>query len=218
MDELLDRSEQVRRCLDMNDAATVRESVDSLNNRLQQVSSQAQARQRQVAAYKHDWLTYQVSQVTLAATSNETAIGTVGYTCRVRIVRQSCGLQDQLETTEDMLTQLNSTWQSLAADDSDVTSLAYSCQQLQSLHDFRQQLADSEHHVTSLAAQAQQLQATADAASGDVIRARAADVEERWLKLTQAVEETEQEAQVSADVTSTSTRTSPSRRRNGTVQ
>ena len=61
MDELLDRSEQVRRCLDMNDAATVRESVDSLNNRLQQVSSQAQARQRQVAAYKHDWLTYQVS-------------------------------------------------------------------------------------------------------------------------------------------------------------
>ena len=116
--------------------------------------------------------------------------------------RQSCGLQEQLETTEDMLTQLNSTWQTLAADDSDVTSLANSCQQLQSLHDFRQQLADSEHHVTSLAAQAQQLQATADAASGDVIRARAADIEERWLKLTQAVEETEQEAQVSADVMS----------------
>ena len=61
LDSLLESGEALRSCLDMNDQASVQETMASLSARLQHVSQLLHERETHAVAAKHEWHAFQVS-------------------------------------------------------------------------------------------------------------------------------------------------------------
>ena len=60
MDELLDLSEQLAPSLDLNDKATLKESINNMNRKVSDTSAAAEKREKQLEETVSAWKHYQV--------------------------------------------------------------------------------------------------------------------------------------------------------------
>ena len=105
--------------------------------------------------------------------------------------------QEKLSQSDQAVTSLNDAMANLPVeDDDDVTSLEYARERMHNTQEFAHELQKNQPVVTSLSEHAQKLQAAADMKTGEKIRAEVADIEDRWAKLRQSVEDKEQLMQV----------------------
>ena len=65
MDKLLDICEKISPSLDMNDKTTMKESVNSLTNKVTHINATAEQKEKDLHGYVADWQSYQVGTYNL---------------------------------------------------------------------------------------------------------------------------------------------------------